>query len=145
MRGAWGSIFRVDMGNDGAGTIAISVLGDRDHASFDNLAFADKCTLLAAEDRGDTLHQQLDLLDSVWAYDICNPGTPGKRLLALGQDAQATAEDNEPTGLHVSDGDASAKRLLGVSSTNMGNRSRWRWFFTRQHGENVVYEFVKAR
>jgi len=144
-RGAWGSIFRVDMRDDASGVIAIVVLGDRDHNSFDNLTFADKCTLLATEDRGDTLHDQLDLLDSVWAYDICHVGTPPRRLLAMGRDAEASDEDNEPTGLLVSDGDPSVKRLLGASSTNMGNRSRWRWFVTRQHGDNVVYEIVKAR
>ena len=144
-RGAWASIFRVDMRDDSTGTIAIAVLGDRDHSSFDNLTFADKCTLLATEDRGDTLHEQLDLLDSVWAYDICHLGTPAKRLLAMGRDPEASGEDNEPTGMLVSDGDSSLKRLLGASGTNMGNRSRWRWFVTQQHGDNVVYEIVKAR
>jgi Alkaline phosphatase PhoX len=144
-RGAWGSIFRVDLSDNGTGTIAIVVLGDRDHSSFDNLAFADTCTLLATEDRGDGLHEQLDILDSVWAFDICAPGAPAKRLLALGQDPEATGEDNEPTGLHISDGDPSPKRILGLSSTNMGNMSRWRWFFTQQHGANTVYEIVKSR
>ena len=144
-RGAWGSIFRVDMLDALNGTIAIVVLGDKDHSSFDNLAFADQCTLLAAEDRGDTLHDQLNTLDSVWAFDICNEGAPAKRLLALGQDAKATDEDNEPTGLHISDGEPSVRRLLGSSSTNMSNMSRWRWFFTQQHGDNTVYEIVKSR
>jgi len=147
-RGAWGSIFRVDMKKDSTGTISIVVLGDRDHSSFDNLAFADQCTLLTAEDRGDMLHDQADLLDSVWAYDICHSGAPARRLLAMGRDPEAAdpaGEDNEPTGLHVSDGDESVKHLLGSSSTNMGNRSRWRWFVTQQHGDNIVYEIVKAR
>ena len=144
-RGAWGSIFRVDMLDALNGTIAIVVLGDKDHSSFDNLAFADQCTLLAAEDRGDTLHDQLNTLDSVWAFDICNEGAPAKRLLALGQDAKATDEDDEPTGLHISDGEPSVRRLLGSSSTNMSNMSRWRWFFTQQHGDNTVYEIVKSR
>jgi hypothetical protein len=111
----WGSIFRVDMLDALNGTIAIVVLGDKDHSSFDNLAFADQCTLLAAEDRGDTLHDQLNTLDSVWAFDICKEGAPAKRLLALGQDAEATDEDNEPTGLHISDGEPSVRRLLGSS------------------------------
>src|SRR5262249_61143404 len=67
-RGAWGSIFRVDFpGDQAAGMISIVVLGDADHASFDNLAFTDTQTLLAAEDRGDGLHAQLNTLDSVWA------------------------------------------------------------------------------
>src|SRR5262249_23327748 len=147
-RGAWGSIFRVDMRDDRSGMIGIAVLADRDHSSFDNPAFAAGCPLLATEDRGDSLHDQLDLLDSVWAYDICNLATPPKRLLALGRDpesAGAGEEDNEPTGLHVSDGESSPRRLLGMSSTNMGHRDRFRWFVTQQHGENIVYEIVETR
>ena len=99
------------------------------------------------EDRGDRLHDQLNALDSVWAFDICNEGAPAKRLLASGQDASVakTDEDNEPTGLHISDGEPSVRRLLGSSSTNMSNMSRWRWFFTQQHGDNTVYEIVKSR
>jgi len=85
------------------------------------------------------------VLDSVWAYDICDPEAPAKRLLAMGRDPEAAAEDNEPTGLLVSDGDPTVKRLLGTSSTNMENRSRWRWFVTQQHGDNLVYEIAKAR
>jgi len=160
-RGAWGSIFRVDMKEDGTGFISILVLGDPEHSSFDNLAFADKCTLLAAEDRGDGLHRQLNVLDSVWAFNVCEPEeAPGRRLIALGRDPASFADanlldlstpgfqndgDNEPTGLHVSDGDASVKRLLGAFGTNMRNMSRWRWFATQQHGENTVYEVVKAK
>ena len=50
-RGSWGSIFRVDLNPDrNTGKISIFVLGDADHASFDNLTFADDHTLLAAED-----------------------------------------------------------------------------------------------
>src|SRR5262249_39904282 len=70
-RGSWGSIFRVDLrSNRETGKISIFVRGDADHASFDNMAFADANTLLAAEDRGDMLHDQLNKLDSVWAYSV---------------------------------------------------------------------------
>jgi hypothetical protein len=155
-RGAWGSIFRVDLEEDAAGTISILVLGDKDHSAFDNLAFADKCTLLAAEDRGDTLHKQLNILDSVWAYNVCDPGAPAKRFMALGRDAASAADanlldlstpgfqnegDNEPTGLHVSTGGATVSKLLGASAT----LSSARWFVTQQHGDNTVYEIVKSR
>lgn len=64
--------------------------------SFNNLTFASR--LLASEDRGDLLHDQLNKLDSIWAYDVKNPGAPA-RLVALGQDRMAADEDNEPTGL----------------------------------------------
>ena len=91
----------------------ISVLGDANHASFDNLTFADDETLLVTEDRGDALHDQLNKLDSVWAFDIAGHDRRPRRLLALGRDATATSEDNEPTGIFVSDGHTSIAGLLG--------------------------------
>src|SRR5262249_51117537 len=118
-RGSWGSIFRVDL-PDGQewGSLSVFFVGDADHASFDNLAFASDRTLLAAEDRGDGLHIQLNKLDSIWAFDVAGVISPW-RLLALGRDPSAFADtllfgegDNEPTGVHVSDGDPSAAGLL---------------------------------
>jgi secreted PhoX family phosphatase len=148
-RGSWGSIFRVDFHDrNPIGTISIVVLGDAAHASFDNLAFADERTLLAAEDRGDTLHEQLNVMDSIWAFDVRGgEHRSPRRLLALGRDADATAAvaagsdgDNEPTGLHVSDGAASIRGLLGRTL----DQDRTRWFMTQQHGMNQVWEFVVA-
>src|SRR6266536_6455542 len=110
-RGAWGGLFRVDLdANRETGHISLVVLGDADHAAFDNMTFADdKDTVLLAEDRGDTLHDQLNKLDSIWAYKL-NKNDPTRntvvRFVALGQDQLATDEDNEPTGLHMSEGDA---------------------------------------
>jgi hypothetical protein len=148
-QGAWGSIFRVDLADDrDTGTIRRFVLGDADHSSFDNLAFAsDGRTLLAAEDRGDTLHDQLSKLDSIWQYDTANarygPDDPARayRFLALGRDsvaAPAGEEDNEPTGLFVSDGRPTVGGLLGTRSAGADAR----WFFTEQHGDNRTYEIV---
>src|SRR5438132_4071263 len=56
-------------------------------------AFADdKDTVLLAEDRGDTLHDQLNTLDSVWAYKL-NRQHPERnvvaRFIALGLDRVA--------------------------------------------------------
>jgi hypothetical protein len=160
-RGSWGSIFRVDLGDDhhfhsqfdedfrllfsnepDIGRISIVVLGDQFHASFDNLTFADDNVLLAAEDRGDTLHDQLNILDSVWAFDVTKKNVTAARLIALGRDldsSPAGAEDNEPTGLHFSEGNASIKGLIGTK-TFKPNHSRL--FFTQQHGENVVWEVL---
>src|SRR5215813_7576929 len=143
-RGSWGSIFRVDLDEEGGdtGKISIVVLGDQFHASFDNLTFADDNVLLAAEDRGDDLHDQLNILDSVWAYDVTKKNIPTARLIALGRDLDSSptgAEDNEPTGLHFSDGNASIKGLIGTKTLNP-NKSRI--FFTQQHGENVVWEVL---
>ena len=144
-RGAWGGLFRVDLdASRNTGHISLVVLGDADHAAFDNITFADaKDTVLVAEDRGDTLHDQLNKLDSIWAYRL-KDSDPSKnvvsRFLALGQDivaAVAGQEDNEPTGLHMSEGDATIEGLIG---TKVFKRDRARLFFTQQHGENNLFE-----
>jgi hypothetical protein len=144
-RGAWGGIFRVDhdAGRE-TGTISLVVLGDADHASFDNITFVDeRDTVLVAEDRGDTLHDQLNRLDSVWAYKL-NRQHPERsivaRFIALGQDNLAGVsgeEDNEPTGVHMSEGDSTINGLIG---TREFRKDRARLFFTQQHGENNLFE-----
>ena len=164
-RGSWGSIFRVDFpwGNSN-GQIRIVVVGDAAHAAFDNLIFADGETLLAAEDRGDTLHDQLNTLDSVWAFDVVDHDEKPRRFLALGRDsvaAPAGAEDNEPTGLFVSDGSVSTHDVLGTHKPKTHadkdhGRQPWfddddrsekgdRWFVTMQHGLNQVFEILERR
>jgi secreted PhoX family phosphatase len=150
-RGAWGAIFRVDLDCTGeTGLLSLVFLGDETHNSFDDVAFADPFTLLVAEDRGDGLHKQLNTLDSIWVFDVFGDPNP-RRFVALGRDPASTADaafgdagtpgyqnegDNEPTGLHVSDGDTS---IWGMQGT-LQNPSRTRWFFTQQHGENRIYE-----
>jgi Bacterial protein of unknown function (DUF839) len=150
-RGAWGSIFRVDLReNRNSGRLSIFVLGDADHSSFDNLAFADFRTLLATEDRGDGLHGQLNKLDSVWAFFL--NGSRPKRFVALGRDPASELDvslagtdgfqnegDNEPTGLHVSNGLPTVSGLPGNPLNLLGARG----FLTRQHGENEIWEIVK--
>ncbi len=146
-RGAWGGVFRVDLDQTRtAGNITLVVLGDADHAAFDNMAFSDKKdTLLLAEDRGDTLHDQLNKLDSIWAYFLKKDEprkTIAARLVALGEDRMApivTDEDNEPTGLHMSDGDPSINGLLG---TKQLNKDKATLFFTQQHGENNLFQIL---
>ena len=141
-RGAWGGIFRVDLDGSGeSGNISLVVLGDADHASFDNVTFVDdRDTILVTEDRGDGLHDQLNKLDSIWAYKL-NREHPERslaaRFVALGLDRLATDEDNEPTGLHVSEGDATIGGLIG---TREFRTDRARLFFTQQHGENNLFE-----
>jgi Bacterial protein of unknown function (DUF839) len=143
-RGAWGGIFRVDLDRSReTGTISLVVLGDADHASFDNLTFVDdKDTILVAEDRGDTLHDQLNKLDSIWAYRL-NEQHPDRtlvtRFVAVGQDQLAIDEDNEPTGLHMSEGDSTIGGLIG---TKVFKKNEAKLFFTQQHGENNLFEVV---
>jgi Bacterial protein of unknown function (DUF839) len=141
-RGAWAGIFRVDLdGSRESGNISLVVLGDADHASFDNVTFADdRDTILVTEDRGDGLHDQLNKLDSIWTYKL-NRQHPERslaaRFVALGLDRLATDEDNEPTGIHMSEGDATIGGLIG---TREFRTNRARLFFTQQHGENNLYE-----
>src|SRR5262249_47226900 len=135
-----------------AGTISVFVVGTRTRSSFDNLAFLDAHTLLACEDRGDGLHKQLNRLDSIWAFDIRNSNPSGSRFLALGRDPASEKDagyldaglagyqnegDNEPTGLHVSNGDPSVNGLLGTSVDPHA-----RIFFSQQHGMNRVFEVI---
>jgi len=139
-RGAWGSIFRVDLNPGRAlGKISIFVLGDAQHAAFDNISFADDHTLLATEDRGDLLHIQLNRLDSVWAF-ATDGSAPPRRLVALGRDWSAIAkgEDNEPTGIHVSSGSPSTLAMPGTEADLFNVRA----FLTKQHGNNVIWEIV---
>jgi hypothetical protein len=170
-RGAWGSIFRVDLGDDdddhgghgnrdhdddhdrgndhdGKGKnearISIFVLGDQVHNSFDNLAFINENQLLAGEDRGDTLHDQLATFDSIWAFDVRVLNGQPLRFVAVGRDASASApgaEDNEPTGVFVSNGSPDRKSLLGTEESLHDARG----FFTIQHGDNNLFEFFNVR
>jgi Bacterial protein of unknown function (DUF839) len=144
-RGTFGGIFRVDLdASRNTGHISLVVLGDADHAAFDNITFVDdKDTVLVAEDRGDTLHDQLNKLDSIWAYklDQRHPDRSiAARFVALGEDRMApiaTEEDNEPTGIHMSEGDSTIHGLIG---TREFRKDRARLFFTQQHGENNLFD-----
>lgn len=164
-RGSWGSIFRVDLRDEDGrcdgdddndrddrrgkvpqddGKISIFFRGDQMHNSFDNLAFANEQQLMAAEDRGDTLHTQLNTLDSVWAFDVRNKKKSAPlRFVALGNNASAVAngEDNEPTGLFVSNGSPRIGGMLGTEEGIEGARG----FFTQQHGDDNTYEFVRVK
>jgi hypothetical protein len=169
-RAAWGALLRVDLPKAGAdaGTIKALVVGDQAHASFDNVTFLDKRTVLLSEDRGETLHQQANALDSLWSFDITRPldqiNADAKRMIAQGRDPEATGDvglkepappkplthndgDNEVTGIHVSDGSTSPSGILGAQLPfNAGSgHSPWRIFVTGQHGANITYEIVATR
>ncbi|HET6150398.1 MAG TPA: alkaline phosphatase PhoX [Polyangia bacterium] len=144
-RGAYGAIF-VLSGLSATGNnafIGAFFLGDAAHNSFDNLTFADEITLLATEDRGDTLHDQLNALDSVWAFTVVGRINT-RRFIALGRDAVSAPtgeEDNEPTGLHVSEGAGDFLHMQGRPL----NPVRARAFVTQQHGLNRTFEIDLGR
>jgi hypothetical protein len=143
-------------------TVKTLIVGDQTHASFDNVTFLDGKTVLLTEDRGETLHQQANALDSLWSYDITKSldtiNADAKRLVAQGRDPEATGDialkepapptplthndgDNELTGIHVSDGATGFDGILGAKVPfNAGARSPWRIFVTGQHGANITYE-----
>jgi hypothetical protein len=150
-RGAWGALLRIDMKRAGArsATVRAIELGDETHNSFDNVTFLNAKTLLVCEDRGDTLHEQEGVLDSVWSFDLRNDvdeiNGDAKRLVALGRDPESLNsqhEDNEPTGILVSDGSSSVRGLLGTRDP--ADERGVRIFLTRQHGQNVTYRIKRA-
>ena len=49
--------------------------------------------------------------------------------------------DNEITGFHVSNGDASVGGLLGAQ-TPIPFSEGWRVFYTGQHGDNITWEIL---
>ena len=112
------------------------------------------------EDRGDGLHAQGNALDSGWLFDVrsdySDPSHQPVRIIAEGRDPSATIDsgllgtagfqnegDNEITGIHVSDGDATAFGLLGAKRPHPF-RDGWRVFYTAQHGDNVTWEIVRG-
>jgi hypothetical protein len=159
-RGAWGAMLRVDNDTPQSNSATIRTLarGDATHTAFDNVAFLDSTTVLLAEDRGDTLHQQLNALDSLWSFDITQPidkiNADAQRVVAQGRDLEATDDvakkeasppvadqndgDNEVTGIHVSDGDMEDGGILGAHDP--AKLHGVRIFVTYQHGANETYE-----
>jgi hypothetical protein len=162
--GGFGAIFVLTQKgpSSGDGVLTLLFRGDVDHTGLDNCAFADKDHVVFVEDRGDALHAQHNALDSAFLFDLnvdyANPATPAPvRILALGRDASATVDsslldagngyqnegDNEITGFHISDGDASVGGILGAK-TPKPFKNGWRIFYTQQHGDNVTWEILPA-
>jgi hypothetical protein len=123
------------------------------------VTFLSRNQITFVEDAGDTLHSQRNALDSGWVLnvtlDYSDSATKPVRWLAQGRDASATIDsansgfgkndgDNEITGVHVSDGNPSARGILGAKVPSLSD-PHWRWFYTQQHGDNSTYEVVLAR
>jgi len=160
--GGYGGVMKlVQSGGPSAnsGRLMLFFKGDAQHNSFDNVAFWDENRMVFVEDRGDGLHAQLNALDSGWLLDArksyADPANQPKRILAQGRDPSATIDsglqgtagfqnegDNEITGIHVSDGDASVHGLLGAKRPRPFSDG-WRVFYTQQHGDNVTWEIVR--
>jgi hypothetical protein len=157
--GGWGSVFKLHQSDPSAntGTLSLFYKADEATAAFDNVTFLSKNLVTFVQDAGDTLHSQANALDSGWVLDVTRDysraGVRPLRWLAEGRDASATIDsatatgndgDNEITGVHVSDGDTSTGGILGAKVPDL-NDSRWRWFYTQQHGDNPTYEVTLDR
>jgi hypothetical protein len=162
--GGFGAILKLTQSHPSAnhGRLRMFYRGDKAHTGLDNCAFWSDDEIVFVEDAGDTLHTQRNAFDSAYLFDLdTNFALPGKqpvRLLAQGRDASATLDsalagivsgfpndqDNEITGIHVSDGDPSLFGILGAKIPHHF-RNGWRVFYTQQHGDNVTYEILKVR
>ncbi|WP_026793207.1 alkaline phosphatase PhoX [Pleomorphomonas oryzae] len=164
--GGFGAMFKLAQDSPSAdeGTLTMVVRGNVTHSGFDNMAFLTADSLGVVEDAGDKLHGQRNALDSAYVIDLtADYGKVGAdalvRFLGQGRDAAAVKDgeigstdgngfqndgDNEITGLHVSDGDASVEGLVGTKVPTPF-KDGWRVFYTHQHGDNVTYEIVSAK
>jgi hypothetical protein len=158
--GGWTSVFKLQQNDPSAdtGTLSLFYKGDAAHAGFDNVAFISRDQISFVEDAGATLHGQRNALDSGWVFNVktnyTDPANQPLRWLAQGRDPSATVDaanggfgknddDNEITGIHVSNGDPGPNGILGAKSPKPF-RDHWRWFYTQQHGDNFTFEVIPA-
>jgi hypothetical protein len=170
--GGWGAIQKLTQSDPSANTGKLSLffLCNENVTGLDNVAFLSASKITFVEDTGDTLHQQRSDdtrahvagvnagLDSGWVFDVdtnyANPDNKPIRWLAQGRDASATIDaanggfgkndqDNEITGAHVSDGDPGPGGILGGKLPHLFHGG-WRWFWTQQHGDNILFEVIPA-
>ena len=160
--GGWGSIQKLTQSSPSAdtGKLTLFFKCDEKTAGLDNVTFLSRNDVTFVQDMGDTLHSQSNALDSAFVWntnvDYSKPGAPQPlRWLAEGRDASATLDnanggfgknegDNEITGAHVSDGDPGVDGILGAKVPNLSDGSKWRWFYTQQHGDNSTWEVLSA-
>jgi hypothetical protein len=159
--GGWGSILKVTQSSPTADTGHLTMFYKSVGATsgFDNVTFLSRDSVTFVQDAGDTAHTQLNALDSGFVFDVTvdysNPANQPLRWLAQGRDPSATLDassggfgknegDNEITGVHVSDGDASIDGILGAKVPQLFDNHKWRWFYTQQHGDNTTYEVLPA-
>jgi hypothetical protein len=159
--GGWGAVQKLTQSpSSDAGTLQLFYNGDAAHSGFDNVAFFDQNHIGFVEDAGDTLHTQRNAFDSAYMFDVtqnyCGTDKQPVRFLAQGRDASATLDaanggfgrndqDNEITGIHVSDGDPTISGLLGIKPPHpFDPDGHWRVFYTQQHGDNPTYEIVPS-
>jgi hypothetical protein len=157
--GGWGAVQKLSQSDPSAdtGTLTLFYKADAAHSGIDNVAFLSRNAISFVQDASDAVHTTLGL-DSGFVWDVTvdysNPANQPIRWLAQGRDPSATLDaanagfgkndqDNEITGIHVSNGDPDRNGILGAEAPDLerGN-GKWRWFYTQQHGDNVTYEVL---
>jgi len=161
--GGFGSVFKYAQSSVSAnsGKLGVLYVADAAHSGFDNCTFLSQDHIVFVQDAGDTQHGQQNALDSAYILDVradySKPENQPWRLFAEGRDASATLDttfagiagfqnegDNEITGIHYSNGDASAGGILGAKvPPSKLFKGGWRLFWTQQHGDNNVWELLK--
>ena len=159
--GGFGGVFKITQDSPSAdeGMLSLVYRGDAEHSGFDNLSFLDADHLAVVEDAGAKLHGQRKAFDSAYVIDLkadygkADAGLP-VRFIAEGRDDAATLDgklmaegdngfqnddDNEITGIHVSDGNATVEGLIGTRAPT-AFKDGWRVFYTQQHGDNITWE-----
>jgi hypothetical protein len=159
--GGWGGLYQLTQDDPKAdhGKLRLFYNGDQAHSGFDNIAFVDADHVAAVEDAGSTLHNQRAALDSGYLFDARADYRTGRqpiRFLAEGRDEAATEDamligtpgfhnddDNEITGIHISNGDPGPDGVLGAQNPKPF-KNGWRVFWSQQHGENILWEVTSA-
>jgi hypothetical protein len=160
--GGFGAILKISQASADAdeGAISLVYLCDEAHTGLDNVSFWSADNLVAVEDAGDGLHGQRHAYDSAYVIDLTadysRPDTQPTRIIAIGRDPLSTIDtmigaakaegfqnegDNEITGIHISDGDATEAGLIGTKVPTPF-QAGWRVFYTQQHGENTTWEVL---
>jgi hypothetical protein len=158
--GGFGGVFKYSQKSalSDEGHLSLLYQGDPAHTGFDNTAFWTSDFIAFVEDAGDTLHTQRNALDSGYLLDVranyADPANVPLRFIAQGRDPSATIDsglggtagfnnegDNELTGIHVSNGDAGKKGILGARVPRPFHDG-WRVFYTEQHGDNRTWEII---
>jgi hypothetical protein len=158
--GGWGSLLKLTQSSPTAngGRLSLFFAPNASTAGLDNVQFLSGNSLIGVQDMGDTLHTQTKALDSGYVWDVgtdySKPDAPAPvRWLAEGRDPSATIDsaaggfgkndgDNEITGVHVSDGDPTVGGILGAKIPQIFENTKWRWFWSEQHGDNVAWEVL---
>jgi hypothetical protein len=158
--GGWGGLYQLTQDSPAAdhGTLRLFFRGDQVHTGLDNVAFFDRDHVAAVEDAGATLHSQRGAFDSGYLFDLRADRRTAQpvRFLAEGRDEAATEDalligspgfqnedDNEITGIHVSNGDPGTEGILGAQEITPF-RNGWRVFWSQQHGQNVLWEITAS-